>query len=75
MNLNYEFLSTIINELNMMVVVISRDNTLLSANRKMLDFARVTLDEIKDLALWDLPWWQHDHDLQNKLLFAIVVRA
>jgi len=71
MKLEHKFWETVIDELNMMVVVISRDNTLISANKRMLEFAKVELDDIQDMALWDLPWWQHDPDLQNKLLFAI----
>ncbi|MCH4887688.1 diguanylate cyclase [Acidaminobacter sp. JC074] len=65
------YLNTIIDELNMMVVVISKDNTLISANKSMLEFAGLSLDDIKGEPLWDLPWLKHDPDVQNKLMFAL----
>lgn len=71
MKINQDYLNTIIDELNMMVVVISKDNTLISANKVMLEFSGVSLDEIRGQALWDMPWLKHDADLQNKLLFAM----
>jgi len=71
MNIDKNYLSTIIDELNMMISVISKDNTLIAANKILLDFAGVTLNDVKGEALWDLPWLKHDVDLQNKLLFAI----
>lgn len=71
MNINKNDLNTIIDELNMMIAVMSKDNTLVSANKIMLDFAGVSLNDVKGEALWDLPWLKHDVDLQNKLLFAI----
>ncbi len=71
MNINNDYLNTIIDELNMMVLVISKDNTLIAANKIMLEFAGVSFEEIQGEALWDLPWLKHDTDLQNKLLFAL----
>lgn len=71
MNLNQDYLSTIVEELNMMIVVIGKDNTLLSANKVMLEFAGVQIEDVKGMALWDLPWLKHDADLQNKVLFAL----
>lgn len=71
MQISQDYLNTIIDELNMMVVVISKENTLISANKVMLDFAGVSLEEVLDIPLWDLPWLKNDAELQNKLLFAI----
>lgn len=60
-----------IDEINLMVAIISRDNTLIAANKTLLDFAKVSIEDIEGIAYWDLPWWQHSPELQNKLLFAI----
>lgn len=71
MKVDPAYLNTIIDELNMMVVIISKDNTLISANKRMLEFANVKLDDIRGETLWELPWLKHDPELQNKLLFAL----
>jgi len=71
MDIQLNYLNQIVDEINMMVAVISRDNTLISANKTLLEFAGVDLNDIVGIAYWDLPWWQHSADLQNKLLFAI----
>jgi len=71
MKIAQTYLNTIIDELNMMVVVISKDNTLVSANKAMLEFAGLSLEDVMGEPLWELPWLKHDPDIQNKLMFAL----
>ena len=71
MNIKFNYLKRIFDEINMMVAIISCDNTLILANKTLLDFAKVKLDDLEGIAYWDLPWWKHSMDLQNKLIFAI----
>lgn len=65
------YLNRVYDEVNLMIAIISNDHSLIHANKRMLDFAKVSLDEIKGIAFYDLPWWQHSAELQNKLLFAM----
>lgn len=71
MDIEFNYLKKIFDEINMMVAIISCDNTLVLANKTLLDFAQVKLVDLEGIAYWDLPWWKHSVDLQNKLIFAI----
>ena len=44
---------------------------MITANRSMLEFAGVELEDIRGMEYYDLPWWNHSEDLQNRLVFAI----
>lgn len=58
-------------ELNMLIAVLTVEQTLFSANETLLKFAGVTLDDIEGMAFNELPWWQHSEDLQNQVVFSI----
>lgn len=57
-------------EANLMVAIISKDKMLITANKVLLDFANVNLEDIIDIPYFELPWWQHSELLQNKVIFA-----
>lgn len=70
-NISKENVIKILDEVNMMIALLSLDNTLISANRALLEFANVKLEDVKDLPYWELPWVEDSPDLKNKLLFGI----
>ncbi len=71
MELDEKYLGSFFEESNLYVAVISSYKTLIRVNKTLLDFAMVKEDEIIGTAYFELPWWTHSPDLQNKLLFAM----
>ncbi|MBE6069394.1 MAG: diguanylate cyclase [Clostridium lundense] len=61
----------VFDNVNIMVAAISTKYTLITANQLMLDFAKVRLEDIKDMVYWELPWWNHSFELQNMVNFAM----
>lgn len=59
------------NNSNMLVAIISNSMTLVSANKSMLDFAQIELDDIIGTVHYELPWWRHSLELQEKIVFAM----
>ncbi|MCK8059678.1 MULTISPECIES: diguanylate cyclase [unclassified Fusibacter] len=66
-----EIYKNIFDELNMMVVVLTTDSTLMLANKAMLDFSGLPLEELIGKAAWDLPWWHQSEEMQNELMFTL----
>lgn len=53
------------------VGLLSPDGILLEANRTALEFAGVTLQEVKGQPFWLGPWWRHSTQEQERLQRAI----
>jgi PAS domain S-box-containing protein len=51
------------------------DGELLEANQTALDFAGLTLDQVKGKKFWDCYWWQKDEQTQRDLQQAIAKAA
>lgn len=66
-----ELYKHVFDELNLMIVVLSTEQTLLLANQTILDFSGSELEDVKGLPGWELPWWQHSQELQNQLMFTL----
>lgn len=66
-----DYYKSLYDEANLMVAILATDKTLITANKMLLDFAKVTLQDIHGRAYWELPWWQHSPELQNMLVFTI----
>jgi diguanylate cyclase (GGDEF)-like protein len=71
MDMDEKYLGSFFEESNLYVAVISPYKTLVRVNKTLLDFAMVKEEEILGNAYFELPWWNHSTDLQNKLLFAM----
>jgi diguanylate cyclase (GGDEF)-like protein len=66
-----KYFEDVFDNVNIMVAAISTNYTLITANKLLLDFARVNIEDIKDLVYWELPWWNHSYELQNMVIFAM----
>lgn len=67
----HDYFELFYNNSNMLVAIISNSMTLVSANKSMLDFAQVELDDIIGTVHYELPWWRHSVELQEKMVFAM----
>ncbi len=53
------------------VGLLSPQGLMLEANRTSLEFAGVTLEDVKGRPFWEGPWWQHSIEEQDRLRDAI----
>lgn len=51
--------------------LLAPDGTLLDANKKALEFAHVTPDDVVGQPYWETPWWSDSPEKQSKLRDAI----
>jgi diguanylate cyclase (GGDEF)-like protein/PAS domain S-box-containing protein len=69
---NYkQFYKEFFDESNMYVAVLSKLKTLELANKALLEFSGSKLEDILDVPYFELPWWVHSEELQNKLAFSM----
>ncbi len=54
--------------------LLSTDGTVLEANQTALDFAGLTPEEVIGRPFWELPWWSHSRETQDRLR-AVVHQA
>lgn len=47
------------------------DGTMLEANKTALDFAGITLEDVKDKKFWDTHWWNYDTAAQERVKAAV----
>ena len=55
--------------------LLSRDGTLLEANRTALQFAGLRSEDVVGKPFWETPWWSHSARLQEQLRQAIAAAA
>jgi PAS domain S-box-containing protein len=55
--------------------LLSRDGTVLEANRTALEFAGVRTEDVIGKPFWETPWWTHSALLQEQLRQAIAAAA
>jgi PAS domain S-box-containing protein len=55
--------------------LLSRDGTLLEANRTALEFAGLRAEDVIGKPFWETPWWTHSAPLQEQLRQAIGAAA
>lgn len=61
----------LLDELNILVFVVSSETTIEFANEKLCTFTGLSKEEIIGSPAWELPLWSYNRDLQNELTFAI----
>lgn len=70
-NMNINDYSNIMDELNMMVAIFSKEEKLVNANKVLLSFADVKLDEIQGLYVDELPWIDRSSSILEKTKLAM----
>lgn len=60
----------LLDELNVLIFLLTTDMTVQYANHALLEFSGVTLDDLAGLPAWEMPMWQHSPEAQNDLMFA-----
>ncbi len=51
--------------------LLSPNGRMIEANKTALEFAGITLDEVKGIPFWDTHWWSHDTSAKQRLEEAI----
>jgi diguanylate cyclase (GGDEF)-like protein/PAS domain S-box-containing protein len=59
------------NRTNQLIAILDSELNLRYANRTLLDYMDLTLDEIIGVPYWELSLWKHSPELQNKILFSL----
>lgn len=60
----------LLDELNVLIFLLSTDMTVQYANHALLEFSGVKMEDLAGLPAWDLPMWKHSSEAQNDLMFA-----
>ncbi len=60
----------LLDELNVLLFLLSADMTVQYANHALLKFSGLTMEDLVGLPAWELPMWQHSAEAQNDLMFA-----
>lgn len=51
--------------------LLSPEGIVLEANQSALDFAGISLDDVKEKEFWDAPWWSHSEDARTRIKDAV----
>lgn len=66
---------SIFNNAYQFIGLLKPDGTLIEANQTALDFAGVTIAEIRGMKFWDTPWWSISDEVKNQMREAIEAAA
>lgn len=61
----------ILEESHQLIAIISTEGILTYINKAMYEFANMPKEELLGKPYWELPWWHHSEDLQNKVIFEM----
>jgi len=61
----------VFNQTFQLIGILSPDGKIQKANQTALDFGHLTESDVLGKEFWETPWFENDHDLQNKLKFSI----
>ena len=59
------------NKTNQLIAILDRELHLRYANKALLNYLGVTMNDIIGTAYWELSLWSHSTELQNKILFSL----
>lgn len=59
------------NKTNQLIAILDRNLNLRYANKTLLSYLNVTMNDVVGVAYWELPLWRHSTELQNKILFSL----
>ncbi len=59
------------NQTNQLIAILDKELHLRYANRTLLKYLNMTMNDILGIPYWDLPVWSHSAELQNKIVFSI----
>lgn len=51
--------------------LLSPDGVVLEANQSALDFAGISLDDVKEKEFWEAPWWSHSEEARTRIKDAV----
>ncbi|HMO23788.1 MAG TPA: CHASE3 domain-containing protein, partial [Candidatus Melainabacteria bacterium] len=51
--------------------LLSPEGIVLEANQSALDFAGISLDDVKEKEFWEAPWWSHSEDARTRIKDAV----
>ncbi len=54
-----------------LIAIIDMNYTLVRANQALLDLAGVQSADVVGQPYWELPWWNHSEEIQNRIVFAV----
>lgn len=58
-------------EATQMIAIVNIDGEIISANKSLCKFAKVSEKELRGDEYWNLPWFKKSEDMQNKLIFSM----
>ncbi|MGB3368450.1 MAG: PAS domain S-box protein, partial [Acidaminobacteraceae bacterium] len=61
----------LLDEMNVLIFSLETDMTIIYANKSLLEFSNVSLEDIKGIPAWELPMWQNNLELQNNVMFTL----
>lgn len=59
------------NRTNQLIAILDNDLNLRYANKTLLEYLDMTMNEVIGVPYWDLTLWQHSPELQNKIVFSL----
>ncbi|MCB9470680.1 MAG: PAS domain S-box protein [Candidatus Obscuribacterales bacterium] len=51
--------------------LLSPEGIVLEANQSALDFAGISLDDVKEKDFWEAPWWSHSEEARTRIKDAV----
>jgi PAS domain S-box-containing protein len=64
------FVRRVLDSLIALVGVLTPDGTIIEMNRKPLEAAGITFEEVRGKKLWECGWWNYSPDVQQQLIAA-----
>lgn len=59
------------NRTNQLIAILDKELNLKYANKTLLKYLDMTMNEVIGVPYWDLTLWQHSLELQNKIVFSL----
>lgn len=59
------------NRTNQLIAILDKELNLRYANKTLLEYLGMTMNEVIGVPYWELTLWQHSPELQNKIVFSL----